>query len=323
MKLLVKHKPVLKEFVKKEFNRAIVKELTDSFLIVDCDYKDALIRSRFVEQLSYYIGRVKSVELLKGFDFSKYISSEESFRIKCKDNKICVILGQIVKDATHATVSLESPDKVVVVDNLGSDYLVYIPLSESKLSNRGYSVSNKDYVDADICSALVDYSGWSDNGVLLDPFCHQGYVIIEAVLREKGIGVGIFKRNEFDFDVTIPKVKKLSSKVICMSNDMNDLKLAKQNAIGAHVFKDIRFMFSTLNDLDYVMKEATVDYIVTCLPKNIDYDKLFFQLEYIVKKKGVIVLLSPKEIDEYVEYEISLVEEKKFGRWHLYKMVRE
>ncbi len=324
MRLLVKHKPMLKEFVRKEFEGKIVEELSESFMIVESDYKDILLNSRFIEQVSIYVGYVDSIHSLSSFEFDNYISKDESFRIRCRNREVCVVLGQIVKDKTKASVSLENPDKVVVVESLDSKYLVYIPLSESKLSHRGYSVSNKDYVEADICSALVDYSSWKDNGVLLDPFCHQGYVIIEAVLREKGIGVGVFKRNEFDFDVEVPKDKKLSSKVICMSNDMNDLKLAKQNARGAYVFKDIKFMFSTLNDLDYVMKEATVDYVVTCLPKDIDYDKLFFQLEYIVKKGGTIVLLSPKEIEEeYVDYEISLVEQKEFGRWFLCKMVRE
>jgi 23S rRNA G2445 N2-methylase RlmL len=261
------------------------------------------------------------LEELKKYDFKTLIKEGESFRVKCSDRKVCVLLGQFIKDNTNAGVNLEHPSKIVFVDLVGDEFLVYSLLAD-ELINRGYSVSNVEFITPDVAGAMVDYSGWSDNGTLLDPFCHEGYVIIEACLKGLGVGPGFFKAKEFSFDVEKPIVEKLKSKIVCFSTDLSSLKFAKQNAKLARVSKYVRFGFHDLNDLDYKMKERTINFLITALPKHVNVEKLFFQLDYIMSSKGVVVLYTNQDLSVMSEYRFKKVDEVVINKKRLVKLVR-
>ncbi|MBN1924180.1 MAG: hypothetical protein JW791_05505 [Nanoarchaeota archaeon] len=325
MKLVIKYNSVITSFVKDEVKvfSTLFNELTPGIAVIDADFKSVIINSSLLEYVGVLFGFHNSVTEFEGFNFKDFINSNESFKIKCSDRKVCIELGQLIKDSTGASVSLESPDKTVTVEQVGNKLLAYLIISgENKLTQRGYAVSNNEFITSDIARVMVDFSGWNDNGLLIDIFCHEGYIIIEAVLKTLNVGPGYFKSKELSFKFEEPKIKKISSEILCFSNDMNEIKLAKQAVKLAKIFKYVNFGFHDLEDLDYKMKEETIDYLITALPRKVNVEKLFFQLDYVMKKEGVIVLLTNHDISSCSKYDFKIVDKIIIGDKKLYKLVR-
>jgi len=321
MELLIKYKKSLAPFVRNEMSKYSSKfeELNDGMAVIDADISKVLINSALVESASILIGYTDNFHNIK--DLKNAAKSGESFKVKCGEKNVCIELGQMIKDATNASVSLDNPDRTIIAEKLGNKYLIYT--SEIKLSNRGYSSSNDEFITPDAARAMVEYSGWEDNGIFADAFCGDGYIIIEAALKALNVGPGFFKSKDFSFEVKTPVVKKLKSPLLCMSNDMNEIKFAKQNSRLARVFKYLTFMVHNVEDLDYKMKEASVDCLVSALPKRINIDKLFFQLEYIMKADCIVVLLTNEDVSGAIkEYGFRIIDETMIESKKLIKLVK-
>lgn len=325
MKLLIEYKPELLSFVKeelKDYSKSF-KKLNEGLALVSAELDELVVKSSMIESVSVFIGLVKDFSSLKNYDFPSLFNSTDSFRIKCSDRKVCINLGQMVKDSTNARVDLENPDKIIFVEKLESEWLVRLLIID-KLHIRGYSVTNSSFINGDVARALIEYSEWDDNGLLLDPFCNEGFIPIEAALKGLQVGPGFFKAKELSFDIETPRVKKLKSKIVCFTNKMKDLKFAKQNAKLGRVTKYLRFGFHELNDLDYKLKESTVDYVISALPDNLNFKELFFQLEYVMKKGGVAVFfIKAFDTEVFKEYGFKLVWKKDFLNKILLKLVKE
>ena len=325
MLLIAGFKKDLKDFVKKElqpFSKS-VKELSESKFLIDSEITEVLANTFLLENLSVVVAEFKDVKEIKA-DFSKFIKSDESFKVKCAEKQICVELGQLIKDSTNCEVSLDNPDKTFNVEKfLDKYYSCLIIPGAADLIKRGYAANNNEFLTADVAKAMIDLSGYKDDGLLIDPFCHEGYTIIECALKLLNVGPAYFNSKNFDFKFIEPKVKPLKNKLICCSDSMADIKFSKQNAKTSKTFKFIDFGFSTLNDIDYTFKEAKFDYFVTALPKNADVEKLFFQLDYIMKKECVIVILTSQDIaGKFEEYGFKIKEEMPIINKKLFKMVR-
>lgn len=304
------------------FNFGYTK-ITAGVMLVDGDYKKLNIESTLIERVGLLVGYHDSIVDFKSKDYSQFIKNDDSFKVKCKDRMVCIELGQYIKDSTKAKVSLDEPDKIFFVYRFNNKILVFLDTTgDNKLTMRGYSSTNNEAITSDTASAMVMFSGWDNNKILLDPFCNQGYIIIEALLQALKIGPGTLRTKSFDFEVKQQEVKKIKLLALCSSNDMNNIKNAKQNAKLAGVFRYIRFGFNTLNDLDYKIGENKIDYIISVLPKKVDIDKLFFQLEYIMKKDGVVVILTKKDIDAYKKYSFKIIKETTIYNKKLIKLVR-
>lgn len=300
------------------------QEITPGKAIIEADYKKVIIQSSTIESVSYFIGLINELKELSDFNFKLFIKPENTFKVKSKNRQICIELGQIIKDNTKSNVSLDEPEYSFVVEELDTQKLIYLEIrGATKLNHRNYSVSNNEFITSDYARAIVESSEWKDNGVLLDPFCHEGYIIIEAILRQLNVGVGYFKGKELDFEVSTPKVKKIKSEIKCYSIDMSEIKFAKQNIKLSKLSKYVRFGFHDLEDLDFKIKEETIDYIITALPKKLDVDKLFFQLEYIMKKTGKITLFTNHEIKQQSEkYGFKIINKKQIGAKTIYNLVK-
>jgi 23S rRNA G2445 N2-methylase RlmL len=326
MLLIVQFKKELKDFVKKEIGPLCksMREIDDSRLLAESDLKELIANSFLPQKISIYIAEFSSVSEIKSVDFSAYLKSDESFKVKCGEKQLCIDLGQIIKDSAKARVSLDNPDKTFFAEKIGEKYCCYLDISGAdNLVKRGYSTNNNEFITADYCKAMVDYSGYNDNGVFLDAFSHEGYVIIECALKLLKVGPAYFNSKNFDFEIKEPKVRPLKNKLMCYSDSMADLKFAKQNAKLSKTSKFIEFGFSTMNDIDYILKEGNVDYFVSVLPKNADAEKLFFQLDYIMKKKCTIVILTNQEIKgKFEEFGFKIIGSIKCDGRSMIKLVR-
>ncbi|MDD5054310.1 MAG: hypothetical protein PHG04_02950 [Candidatus Nanoarchaeia archaeon] len=304
MLLIAGFKKDLKDFAKKEiipFCSSII-ELSPSKFLINADFKKIIINSFIVESLHELVAEFSKVSDISGDIFKKFIKKNESFKVKCNEKQVCIDLGQAIKDGAECAVSLENPDKTFFAEKIDEKYYCYLAIHGAEdLSKRGYASNNNEFIPADAAKALADFSGYNDDGNLLDAFSHEGYIIIECALKLLKVGPAYFNSKNFDFEFPEPKVKPLKHKLFCSSDSMADLKFAKQNAKLSKTFKFIDFNISTLNDLDYAFKENTFDYFISALPKKISMEKLFFQLDYIMKKKCVVVILSSESIEGLFE----------------------
>jgi 23S rRNA G2445 N2-methylase RlmL len=327
MLLIVWFKKELKEFVKKEIEPfcKIIQELDDSKLIIDSNIKELITNSFLLEKVCIHVVDFLDLKNIKKINFNNYLKSDESFKVKCSEKQICIDLGQNIKDSTNAEVSLDDPDKTFFVEKINNKYYCYLNIEGAEnLLKRGYSTNNNEFVTADYCKAMIDYSGYNDNGVLLDAYSHEGYVIIECALKLLKVGPAYFNSKDYDFEINEPKVKPLTNKLLCYSDSMADLKFAKQNAKLSKTFKFIDFGFSTLNDIDYTLKEDNIDYFVSVLPKHLDIEKFFFQMDYVMKKKCVIVILTNQDITgKFEEFDFKIIDSIKCKNKSMIKLVRQ
>lgn len=327
MLLIIKFKKELKEFVKKELQPfcKIIKELDESILMIDSDYKELIINSFLLESVSLKVLEFSNTKNIEPIDFNVYLKIDETFKVKCSEKQVCIDLGQKIKDSTNAEVSLDNPDKTFFVEKINEIYYCYLNIpGADNLVKRGYSTNNNEFLTADYCKAMIDYSEYNDDGLLFDAFSHEGYVIIECALKMLKVGPAYFNSKDYDFEIKDPKVKPLKNKLFCYSDSMADLKFAKQNAKLSKTTKFIEFGFSTLNDMDYTLKEDKFDYFVSALPKDVDMEKFFFQMDYVMKKKCVIVILTNQDIKgKFEEFGFKIVGNIKCNNKNMIKLVRQ
>ncbi|VVB74153.1 tRNA (guanine(6)-N2)-methyltransferase [Candidatus Tiddalikarchaeum anstoanum] len=323
MRLAVLFEKTLKEYAAKELGTftKVFEEIAPGYAITDADYKELNIKSRFLQRVGILIGFFEKMSDFKGLKYSDYLSSNDSFKVRCDDKTVCVELGQYIKDATNAKVSLDNPVKIFYAERLNNKLLVFLDTTgEKKLTQRGYTSTNVEVLTSDAAAAIVLFSGWTPDKVLIDLYCNQGYIIIEAVMNALNIWPGTLKTKSFNFEIGTFKIKEgVKLNVLAFSTTMNDIKNAKQNCQLAGVYKFVKFGTQELNAVDYDLGENKVDYVISAPPRDIDWNKLFFQLEYIVRNNGIAVLYTSADINAYKEYKIELVEQASICGKNTYK----
>ena len=195
------------------------------------------------------------------------------------------------------TVDLKHPISTVFVDIVENTFLVGRELHPSLLSKRSYRIKpSNQSINACIAYGLVRLSGYMGKKILLEPFSRDGVIAIEAALYKKG--------KIFSYDALFAYVKN-----------------TEIHATLAGVRKEINISRIEPEWLDTKFEKNEVSFVVTCLPypthvvseKDIRvlYKELFYQLTFIVKKKGVLVFLAPR-LDLLKEFSsgFSLVEER-------------
>ena len=227
-----------------------------------------------------------------------------SFRVDCSrqgehnftSQEIREKVGEIIYNQGHK-VELDNPKNIFYVDII--DNYCLFGKNPVNIGKRNYRVrSAKDSLNASLAFSLLKIGNFKKESILLDPFCSDGIILIEAAL------------------VGGKKLYGLS----------NDIKNASINAKVAKV--KLNFYNKDLNWLDTLFKKNSVDLIITkplfpSKTKSLNFvDKitreLFHQAAYILKKKGKMILLTPKLelIEKYAKiYNFNIKEELniKFG----------
>ena len=203
-------------------------------------------------------------------------------------------IGEIIYKQGYK-VNLTEPKTTVYVDIIKDTCLIGIKLAEN-LFKRNYRIrTNNNSINACLAYALLRIADIKKTDTLLDPFCKDGVIAIEAYLY------GVKKVYALDENINSIKNSRMNSKI----------SKAKIN-LGNY----------DVNWLNTKLKKHSIDKIVTNLPfvsktKNKEmikkiYDGFFEQLPYILKKNAVITIISPK-IDLF----------KEFIKKYSYKVKRE
>src|SRR3989344_3166517 len=220
---------------------------------------------------------------------------KKTFRVDCLRQGKHEFSSQDIRgnigETINKKVNLNNPETIVYVDII--DNFCIIGLNPENIGKRNYKVRvNNDTLNACVAYSLLRLSKFSKNKTLLDPFCSDGTILIEAGL------LGGKKLYGLSQDIKNASINSKIAKV--------KLNLYKEN----------------LNWLDTLFKQNSVDLIISksVYPskrrKLEDVDKiikeLFHQASYILKKNGSMLLISPK---------IELFE--KYSKIYKFKMKHE
>jgi 23S rRNA G2445 N2-methylase RlmL len=162
--------------------------------------------------------------------------------------------------------------------------------------------------------------------------CRDGIVGIEAGYFASGKAVRFFDKDKFPFwnynfvdesYLTDLDGKEEKTKIVAVDGSAHNVTVAKKNAKIAGVEKVIKMSMMDLQWLDTKFDEGSVDRVIGHLPsvsKHRDekqtaklFKEFFYQVSFILSKKGRIVTLTPKPdlLEEVAkEYKIKKIKEK-------------
>ena len=165
--------------------------------------------------------------------------------------------------------------------------------------------------------ALARLSEYKSSESLLDCFAYSGMIPIEAALYASKFPVNFFNKDKFAFlkmeqfkgfnfknffSRLDKQFKKYPLRICSVDRSMKYVQYAKKNAKIAGVDKQIMFSRFDLEWLDTKFEKGSISKIVAKLPLSSEeiinkaYKEFFYQAEFILDKKGKIIIIANKDI---------------------------
>lgn len=219
--------------------------------------------------------------------------------------------GEIILSKNkNLKVDLKNPKTTIIMDIINSTCFMGIDHTKIRLTKRDYRIRLiPNPINPCIAYSMLRISGAKEKETILDPFCKSGEIPIEAAMYF--LKVMPNKKNLEIQNKSRQRNKKL--KIYCTDSAFNNLKSAEINSKIAGICKNINFSKIDIEWLDTKFKKNSVDKIITFPPyptlntplKNLEkiYKELFYQAEYILRKKGSITVFTPvpEIIKKYAE----------------------
>lgn len=323
-----------------------LKELSD--LCVLC-YKGQSVSRVILLLKQFKIKRLEDLKQLEKIDFTEHIDSKQSFASRA----VCLadfstqetesVAGEIIiesikkKTKRKQKVNLSNPDVIFLTYIVDNTVYFGIDFAGMDLSKRSYKIfGHQRALKGTIAYALVRIAGFDRNKIMVDTFCNEGSIPIEAALFASGFSANHYDKSKFaflklkefnglDFDKFFEKhdkTKKIKGKIYAFDSEQRFVKTAEKNAKIAGILKNINFSRIEAEWLDTKFKKNEVDLIITNPPRvskhvrKQDFIKifkdLFYNAEYILKSKGKVVVIA-RDLDllktEADKYNFKAVEE--------------
>jgi 23S rRNA G2445 N2-methylase RlmL len=315
MKAIVLTNKGLEDISAKEIKELINKkaEKHAGFLIFEAEQKEII-------KICYLARSITKVLLLVD-DLQEWVKGK-TFAIRGKTEFA-------EKQEIKGKVDLKNPD--VEFYAINEEYCG-IDLTGEDLAKRDYRIFlGSESIKGNIAYALVRLSEYSAEKKLIDPFCRDGVIPIEAALSAVNMSPHYYKKDKFNFlklfKINLEEfddIHKAKTEINTIDMKITSINAAKKNAKIAGVNKNINFAKIQTNDLELKFEENSVDCIATMLPylgklsetkiKEI-YREFFYNAEFILNKKGKIVLLARPQRTEILkqkakENKLELKEER-------------
>ncbi|MFH1641823.1 MAG: THUMP domain-containing protein [Nanoarchaeota archaeon] len=285
-------------------------------------------KAQSINKILFFLSQFKFHDLediraaVNKLDFSKWVK-DKTFRVSSKivDNdysseEINAETGAFIIDKYSPKVSLDNPDIIIFVYIVKDECYLGVDFAGFSLNKRTYKIfHHQSALRGTIAYALLKLADFKDN--LLDCFMGSGTIPIEAALYSAGFSVNYYNKEKFaflkldlgiDYDLFFSEIdnKIKPDKINIFGYDSTWLHTnnAKKNAKVAGVNKYINFSKTEVEWLDTKFDKGKIDCIVTHPPqlsknsnsKEIEkiYNEFFYQAEFVLSDKGVIVLISKK-----------------------------
>jgi len=225
-------------------------------------------------------------------------------------------LGKIIRERTQAVVATKDHEVLFLSIVVDDACVLGIDITKADLGKRDYRIfPNQQSLSPLIAYAMLRWAGFDGKKTLVDCFMKSGEIIIETALFALGKSPHFYRKDKFQF-LKMPQFQQIDfvkmtekadgqmkdSKIDVSGYDSNmrNVKAAQKNAKIAGVQKSLWMSRVDVSWLELKQKENAVDCIVTQLPMytvHADHDKIakihdefFYQAEFVLKKKGVIVV---------------------------------
>jgi len=286
----------------KEIAKTKTRKIIDGRVLFETKNLKPLEKARTIEKLYRYLDHFsfkKKEDIYKKAKKIKY-PIKKNFVVRCyregkhrfSSKEIEAKIGEIIFERGHK-VKLKNPQTTVYVEIIGKHCIIGI-LHKKDMQKRKYKIRlNPASINACLASAMIRFAKVEKKHVLVDPFCKDGVMPIEAAL------MGI--KNVYGFDESLNNVK----------NSRVNSQLAKVK---------ISLGKAEVDWLDTKFEKHSVDRIVTNPPfpakhrNKTEIEKttkeFIQQAKYVLKKDGILVIVSPKTkfIDKYAkEYGFKLI----------------
>jgi len=244
------------------------------------DFKSLLIVYKLYKKFNFK----KEEDILNEFKKLR-IKVKKKFKIECNRNgqhkfksvDIEKLIG-IYLQKKGFKLDFKEPETIIFIDIIDDLCLIGL-LEKNELHKREYRVKlNPETLNPTIAYAALILSDYKKNDVLVDPFCRDGIIIIEAGLMKKG--------KVFGFDKNIRNAR-INSKVAKVKIDLS------QNEID---WLDTKFKKNSVK---------IVSYLPSISKRNLEpdirkiYSEFFHQAKYIVKNKMCLIVKKTELIKEY------------------------
>ena len=259
--------------------------------------KDSLrnffLSTRFSSRISFSIKKLKVMDADDLYDqamelpWEKFFSNEiRTFKIdsyakdaltnsrfamyRLKD----AIKDRCIDSGIDTAADTENPDYTFLLRSSGDYANIQLSLSGLPLNKRGYRVRTVEApLRENIAQALLFFSGWKENSILIDPMCGSGTILIEAalIMKKRGkINTNLLKNSPVFADL-FGEVKDSDppapEKIQIFGSDIDPraVEIAKENAEKAGVDDMIDFSVSDFFELQK-RKDWNSGFIVTNPP---------------------------------------------------------
>ncbi|MBW3000116.1 hypothetical protein KY339_05580, partial [Candidatus Woesearchaeota archaeon] len=289
-------------------------------------------KSQSLNRILLLLGKLKFSEkkeifsAIEKIDFSPFLTRKNTFAARCErigshefssqeiEGKTGEIIIEKIKKEKKYTqnVELENPDVTVYVYIFNNECYIGIDLTGFDLSKRQYRVFvHPNSLKATIAFCLLKIADIKQGQKVLNPFCGDGTIPIEAALHLSKLSVNYYNKDKFAFlklkqfkDIDL---EKFDEKTVSVDNIygydslLRNVKAAQKNAKIAGINKLINFSKIDIEWLDTKFEKEEIDKIITFSPsltkradkKEIEklYKELFYQADFVLGKKGVIVMV--------------------------------
>ena len=265
-------------------------------------------------------------EFEKFFDdlkFDDWIKNNKKIKIECTrigmhdfksvdvEAKAAEFIIKKVK-SKNTKIEMREFDIIFLIYIINNKCYFGIDFAGFELNKRQYKIFlHPNSLRGTIAYALIMESRFSKKDVLLDPFSRDGIIPIEAAFYASNFPVGYYNKEKFaflkmnlgiDFDKFFSgidkKIKKARKGIFSYDHLFKYVDYSRKNAKIAGVDKHIKFSRVELEWLDIKFEEGSVDKIISNPPtsrnSNLDkiYNEFFYQSSYILRKNGIIALIS-------------------------------
>ncbi|MBD3319265.1 hypothetical protein GF342_05140 [Candidatus Woesearchaeota archaeon] len=159
------------------------------------------------------------------------------------------------------------------------------------LSKRDYKIFPSSFsLKGPLAYSLVRLASFGQQSVMLDPFCRDGTIAIEAALFASGQSPHYFCKRKFLCDALDRFDRSITTdaKVFASSSQFSHLSAAKKNAKIADMHKSIHFRKYAIDDLD-ILLDTKVTTIVTSVKKTVG--ALLHRADAMTVSKALVVVL--------------------------------
>ena len=279
----------------KELVKTKAKKLADGRILFETKTLKPLEKARTITKLYQYITHFtfKNEEDIYKKAKKTKIPIKKNFAVRCyregkhnfKSKNVEASLGEVIFERGHK-VNLEKPETTVYAEIIQNTCIIGI-LHKKDMQKRKYKVRlNPASINACLAAAMIRLAETKPQHVLVDPFCKDGVIVIEAAL------MGI-------------------KKVYGLDESMNNVKNARINSQMAKI--NISIGKAEIDWLDTKFEKNSVDRIITNPPfparhKNkAEVEKttkeLLNQAKYVLKPEGLLVTVTQDSslLDQYAK----------------------